>query len=270
MHIKLILLLFSCFLFTAQAQKSKTELVGSIKDKSGNPVAFVNVGVEGKGVGCVSDEQGFFRIQIPDTLENELLTVSHLIYKKYTESISRLKSSPVEIVLEDSLLTLPEVNILPTKGKWISSKGMRVPGGIMTTDSAGSQGEEISIPIRVKEEAVLEKIELPIQKCSYDSVKIRLNLYQLNDELQPVPIATQPLYRTILKTGEKQKITFAYEECPILQPGTICVALEILHVYGKGLLAFPLYTSNGLYRKTSLDIYRKSSFCIKTSVFVRQ
>lgn len=36
MHIKLILLLFSCFLFTAQAQKSKTELAGSIKDKSGN------------------------------------------------------------------------------------------------------------------------------------------------------------------------------------------------------------------------------------------
>lgn len=267
---QILSLLFFLSLFTAQAQKSNTELAGSIKNRSGNPIAFVNIGVEGKGIGCVSDEQGHFRIQIPDTLENELLTVSHLAYKKYTKSISQLNAYPAEIVLEDSLFILPEVSILPSKRKWISSKGIRVPGGVMTTDSAGSQGEEISILIHLKKETVLEKVELPLLKCSYDSVKIRINLYKLDDELRPIPIVPQSLYQTILKTQEKQKITFTYEVCPILQAGTICIAFEILHVYGNGKLVFPLYSSNGLYKKTSLDTYRKSSFCPKASILIRQ
>lgn len=265
-----ILFLLCASLFTAQAQKPKTELAGRIKDRLGNPVAFANIGIANKGIGCVSDEQGLFRILIPDTLENEQLTVSHLAYKKYIESISRLKTRPVEIMLEDSLLTLPEVSILPTKGKWISNRGIRIPGGVMTTDSAGSQGEEISIQIQLKKESTLEKVELPILNCSYDSVKIRLNLYLLDDKLQPTPIIAQSLYQTIRRTEEKQKITFAYETSPILPTGTICISFEILHVYGNGKLVFPLYSANGLYRKTSLDTIRKDQFSLKASAFVRQ
>lgn len=265
------MLLLCLSLFTAQAQKTKTELTGHIKDRLGNPVAFVNIGIANEGIGCVSDEQGLFRILIPDTLENEQLTVSHLAYKKHVESISRLKARPVEIILEDSLLTLPEVSILPTKGKWISNKGIRIPGGVMTTDSAGSQGEEISILIQLNKESTLEKVELPFLKCSYDSVKIRLNLYQLDDQLQPTPIIAESLHQTILRTDKKQKITFAYEVAPFLPTGTICIGFEILHVYGNGKLIFPLYSSNkGLYRKTSLDTYRKDQFTLKASAFIRQ
>ena len=62
---------------------------------------------------------------------NDCLTVSHIAYKKYSRYLRELVGAPVSVVLEDSLLVLPEVNISPLKGKWISNKGMRIPGGVI-------------------------------------------------------------------------------------------------------------------------------------------
>ncbi len=122
-------LLFS--MFTANAQEHRTEITGTVKDVAGNPVAFVNVGIMGKSLGDVSDRAGKFRLLVSDSLMNDCLTVSHIAYKKYSRYLRELVGSPVSVVLEDSLLVLPEVNISPLKGKWISNKGMRIPGGVI-------------------------------------------------------------------------------------------------------------------------------------------
>ena len=192
---------------------------------------------------------------MPDSLLNEQLTVSHIAYKKYACGIRKVASSPLNIVLEDSLLTLPEVNISPMKGKWISNKGMRVPGGVMTTDKAGSLGEQI---------------RLPISQCTYDSVLVRVNLYLLSDELNPERLPVQPLYRTIRKTDKKEKILFTYDTPPLIPAGNIRVGFEIVRVDGNGKLIFPLYSTSSLHRSVSLDDYKKASFGIKASVYVRQ
>ena len=62
----LFFLLFS--LFAANAQEHKTEINGVVKDAKGKPVAFVNVGVMGKGFGGMSDEAGKFCLFVPDSL----------------------------------------------------------------------------------------------------------------------------------------------------------------------------------------------------------
>ena len=116
-------LLFS--MFTANAQEHRTEITGTVKDVAGNPV------IMGKSLGDVSDRAGKFRLLVPDSLMNDCLTVSHIAYKKYSRYLRELVGAPVSVVLEDSLLVLPEVNISPLKGKWISNKGMRIPGGVI-------------------------------------------------------------------------------------------------------------------------------------------
>lgn len=252
------------------AQEHKTKISGTVKDSKGMPVAFVNIGVMGKGFGGMTDGAGTFRLLVPDSLLDEQLTVSHIAYKKYACEIRKVASSPLNIVLEDSLLTLPEVNISPMKGKWISNKGMRVPGGVMTTDKAGSLGEEIGISVKLGKDGLLEQIRLPISQCTYDSVLVRVNLYLLSDELNPERLPVQPLYRTIRKTDKKEKILFTYDTPPLIPAGNIRVGFEIVRVDGDGKLIFPLYSTSSLHRSVSLDDYKKASFGIKASVYVRQ
>lgn len=261
-------LLFS--MFTANAQEHRTEITGTVKDVAGNPVAFVNVGIMGKSLGDVSDRAGKFRLLVPDSLMNDCLTVSHIAYKKYSRYLRELVGSPVSVVLEDSLLVLPEVNISPLKGKWISNKGMRIPGGVMTTDSAGSLGEEIGISVKLEKDGLLEQIRLPVSQCTYDSVLVRVNLYLLSDEMNPKLLPVPPVYRTVRKADKKEKILFTYDAPPLIPAGNIRVGFEIVRVDGSGKLIFPLYSTSNLHRSVSLDAYKKASFGIKASVYVRQ
>lgn len=264
----LFFLLFS--LFAANAQEHKTEINGVVKDAKGKPVAFVNIGVMGKGFGGMSDEAGKFCLFVPDSLLDDQLTISHIAYKKYSSRLRELAGSSVTVVLEDSLLVLPEVSISPMKGKWISNKGIRVPGGVMATDSIGSLGEEIGISVKLDKEGLLEQIRLPIFRCGYDSVLVRINLYHLSDEMNPELLPVQPIYQTIRKMEKKEKVLFTYDTPPLIPAGNIRVGFEIVRVYGKGKLFFPLYSTSSLHRSVSLDTYKKAPFGIKASVYVRQ
>ena len=147
---------------------------------------------------------------------------------------------------------------------------MRVPGGVMTTDKAGRQVEEIGIYVKLGKDGLLEQIRLPISQCTYDSVLVRVNLYLLSDELNPERLPVQPLYRTIRKTDKKEKILLTYDTPPLIPAGNIRVGFEIVRVDGDGKLIFPLYSTSSLHRSVSLDDYKKTSFGIKASVYVRQ
>lgn len=82
---------------------------------------------------------------------------------------------------------------------------MRIPGGVMTTDSAGSLGEEIGISVKLEKDGLLEQIRLPVSQCTYDSVLVRVNLYLLSDEMNPKLLPVPPVYRTVRKADKKEK-----------------------------------------------------------------
>lgn len=256
-------------LFTAHAQEHK-EIAGIVLDNKENPVAYVNVGIPGKGIGGMSDKDGTFRLLIPNTLLDEQLVVSHIAYKKYSCSIRAISSSPFRVLLEDSLLALPEVSVRPLKGKWISNKGIRVPGGVMTTDKTGSLGEEIGINVKLKKDGLLEQIRLPVSECSYDSVLVRVNLYRICEGMNPELLPILPVYQTIRKVDKKENILFKFDMLPTLPAGDIRIGFEIVRVDGVGVLVFPLYSTHSFHRSVSLDDYKRSSFGIKASVYVRQ
>lgn len=256
-------------LFTAYSQEHKV-ITGIVLDGNETPVAYVNVGIPGKGIGGMSDKDGTFRLLIPDTFLDEQLTVSHIAYKKYSCPIRDISSSPFRVMLEDSLLTLPEVSVHPLKGKWISNKGIRVPGGVMTTDKAGSLGEEIGITVKLKKDGLLEQIRLPVSECSYDSVLVRVNLYRLREGMLPELLPILPVYQTIRKAEKKENILFKFDTQPMLPAGDIRIGFEIVRVDGVGVLVFPLYSTHSFHRSVSLDDYKRSSFGIKASVYVRQ
>lgn len=95
---KFILALLSLSIFTS-AQKAIT---GRIKSIDGNGIEYVNIGILEKNTGTVSDVNGIFNINIPDSLVNDSLTIRHINFQTIYLCIKDLSfSKENEITLDE-------------------------------------------------------------------------------------------------------------------------------------------------------------------------
>lgn len=239
---------------------------GYTRNVQGAPIPYASIGIENNNVGCISDKEGYFQLHIPDSLKNNQLTLSHLSYKKCLKEIHELITGKDNlIILEDSIIDIPEIQIIPKKGKWLKNKGIRIPKGSIQIDSLG---EEMGILFNMKE-ALLEEIQIPLLKCTHDSVKIRINMYQIDDKLNATPIFTLPIHQTITKNTKKTTITIHPENITYMPTGKIGITMEMIEIYGTGELLFPLYSAHSLYKKIVLNRFEKIPFCMGLKIYSR-
>src|SRR5437868_4967548 len=72
---------------------AQTMCTGYVIDSiSNSPIEFANVGIVGKNLGTVTDEQGKFTLRIPDSLQQEPVKISMVGYKVRSVSVSALQS----------------------------------------------------------------------------------------------------------------------------------------------------------------------------------
>ena len=64
---------------------------------SNNPILFVNIGIQKKNIGVISNERGEFSLKIPDSLIQESLTFSCIGYKSRNVLIETLSSPSKEV-----------------------------------------------------------------------------------------------------------------------------------------------------------------------------
>ena len=262
-----ILILFLTYTFSFSCYSQEIILKGSIKDSNKKAIAYASIGIENKGIGCISNDKGMFSLSVPDSLLNNELTVSHLGYRKHMQKIRNLVSSKeIEILLEDSAIHIPEVSVSPNKIKWIKSKRIRIPGGSLKIDSLG---EEIGVLTNIKSATVIEQIKIPILKCTYDSVKVRINIYQLNRESNATPLFTTPIYKTIPRNQATTTITITPTDRPFIPQGQIAITLEMLEIHGNGELLFPVYSAHSVYKKIVLDRFEEIPFSMKLAFSIR-
>ena len=169
--------------------------------------------------------------------------------------------------MKDNAIHIPEVSVSPNKIKWIKSKGIRIPGGTLKIDSLG---EEIGIFANIKSATVIEQIKIPILTCTYDSIKVRINIYRLNREFNTTPLFTTPIYKTIPRNQATTTITITPTDRPFIPQGQIAITLEMLEIHGNGELLFPVYSAHSLYKKIVLDRFEKIPFSMKLAFSIRR
>ncbi len=87
-------------------------VTGNITDqKSGKPLAFATIAVMDTYYGTISNEDGSFTIQLPDSLKQPILVSSHIGYKNHYIPISVESDEEVAILMNRSLISLQEVII---------------------------------------------------------------------------------------------------------------------------------------------------------------
>ena len=158
-----------------------------IDSKSKQPLAWVNIGLAGKSIGTVSDDEGNFKMEINDKYNQDTVRISMIGYKerlfKLMDFRNEIRKNPF-FELDAEVMQLNEV-IISSKKK---NKQEYILGNKKFTNNtvygfqSNELGNELGTIIKVEDGPVsIEKININIYKNPLKVFKFRLNIYDLKD-----------------------------------------------------------------------------------------
>jgi hypothetical protein len=252
-HIILLFLAITCLLFGQNIYEGKI-----IDSNTKEPLAYVNIGIIERGLGTVSDRNGYFKIHLDEKYDEDTLRFSMIGYHNQDIKITDFKnkfSDSSTIALVQKIIELPEITIRKknfkrrTLGRSTKNYSSRV--GFVNNQL----GSELGAIIKVKEvPAYVESINTYIVESTYDTLRFRVNFYDLKDGMPNNIIQKENIFfTTTLKKGWLYVDLTKYD---IVLKEDFCVTLEWLEDLGNGKLTFAL-----LFKKPDITghIIRHSS-----------
>lgn len=140
-------------LFISQTIYAQIITEGIVKEAgSGNPIAYVNIGLIGKNIGTVSNDAGKFKLTIPEANAQDTVRVSMLGYvpQLFTVSDFIKQLTDKEISMQTSSFLLPDVIVsskeLKEKVLGNTTESQSVTAGF----TSNKLGNEVGIIIKIK------------------------------------------------------------------------------------------------------------------------
>jgi hypothetical protein len=231
------------------------------------PVSYANVSIIGKSIGTVSDENGIFILSLDNSFDQDSIKISIIGYKPETIGVKDLKSNQgCKIFLNPANYGIPEVQIKGSKKRLI-----RIGEPVFLTDYyAGFMyaelnhyaiGLEKGVVFDVSKKMLISTINLNVNSCSYDTMKLRLNVYKVNHDNSTQSLLTKPLYVSFLKEEVKEAVVFEVSDNSIIVEGKILISIEAYKYLGEGELIINLGSISSGYsysRRTPEEKWRKS------------
>jgi len=262
--ITLLLFVISTGFTSIDAQSINAQI---LNEKNSQPIEFANIGIPLKNAGTVSDEDGYFKLDIKNDMLNDTIVISCIGFYSLTIPVKSLfVDEIIRLFLKEKVTTLSDIHVKPTKfkEKKLGIKGLRK---FVSGFSENQLGYECGILFKNKKRAFLKSVTINIATCSYDSLFYRLNVYEVQNELDFLNILMKPIYINIPREKINSSITVPLEEYNIVTNGNFIVTLEHVKDLGKGHLYFasaPLQTT--YYRKTSHGQWEKVLIGVGISV----
>lgn len=105
------------------------QIEGRVTDRhSGEPIMFVTVNPEGCSIGTITNQEGQFRLTIPDSLSERAISFSSMGYEKRKISASLLTQGGATIEMMQSVIPLQEVIIKVIDPATVLSEALRRRG----------------------------------------------------------------------------------------------------------------------------------------------
>ena len=253
---KLILVLLTPFAIYSQIDL-KIQLLDSLTKK---PIEFVNVGVLSKGFGTVTDENGFFHLNVADSLKNNVIKISCIGYESKTISITKLVGLHT-LLIKPSEINLAEIKVfVKRKPKYKVLGNDTKTKNIVAGFTANNLGSELAVKLNVKHpDTKLKSIKFNITSNPFDSLVFRFNVYDMDAKGCPSKnILTQMiLIEPISKTG---LVELNVDKYNIYTSSDVFIAIECVKDLGdnKGLFFSSQLLGGGSYfRKASQDKWEK-------------
>ena len=145
---------FILFLLLGNLLQAQTMVFGKITDAEFNqPLPYVNIGIPGAGIGTVSDEQGYYSLEIPPNNIKDSLYFSMVGFAFQSFKIDQIQGTNEKLL---NITFKPETTLLNevvvTSGKWEQIVvGNKTDSKLITTGFTTNQlGNEIAQFVRVK------------------------------------------------------------------------------------------------------------------------
>ena len=256
MYRKTFLFLFA-FLLCIPVLNAQYILQGRIIDAlTKEPLPFVNVGVLKKELGTVSNEDGFFFLEVPDVFAKETLRFSMIGFDERDFQVADLEAillSNNTLVLAEQTIFLEEV-VLTAEKKWYTRvSGNATTSKLLITGFTSNQlGNEIALFVKVKKTpAYIEGIQFSVVENIYPEVRFRVNVYSSEYRFPDENILKENIFVT-LKQSEGI-ISVDLKEYDILVDDDVFISLEWID---EDLGSEGLWFSAGVFGKS---IYARST-----------
>lgn len=186
-------------LFNLTMQAQEKLLAGAVMNaKSLAPLPYVNIGINKKSIGTVSDAQGNFTLKV-DASEhlNDTLVFSHIGYESQKVPLKNIDAN-MQIGMKSSINDLHEVVIMgkAPKEKKIgrNSKGLGLTHANFYTYYEKEVDDRLSkekgMRFRIKNNCFIKSLNFNISSNEFELLKFRINFYKLEDGI-PAEIIIQ-------------------------------------------------------------------------------
>ncbi len=244
MENKSLLLLSCCILslFLSLPIGAQTFVIGQVIDAATKePLPYVNIGLLNKNIGTVSDETGYFELEV-NTEQNSRDTLRFSMISFETKSYTLndfINQNEIEVYLTEKSTALDEV-ILSSKRKKYQTKIL----GNKTTSKAlyaaftsNKLGNEMGFIVRArKHPMILKKFNISLVENDYGPIKFRLNIY---DVLNGLPNKTLLKDNIFIETEESSGIvSLDLTPYEIILDQDFFIAIEWIEDLGPGKLYF--------------------------------
>lgn len=232
---------------------------GVVSDSDSRPLAYVNIGISQKGIGTVTDELGVFSLHVPNELRNDTLQFSMIGYETKKISLTLYDPySPWVIQLTETSKVLEEI-VVRSSGQKRIQLGRKTTGKFLISGlGTGDLGGEVGTRIAMKPDRVtLDSLHFFLVQNSFDTVKLRLNLYPEKGEF-PKPSFVQKNIIVTIIGRKKGWISADLSGFNIACNEDFIACLELVDYSRKrkGAVYFsqaPPYTGPMYYRNKSMD-----------------
>ena len=197
-----------CLLLLCLPIQAQQLVFGQIHDAEFNtPLPYVNIGIPDQGIGTVSDEEGYYQLEIPDHLLNESLLFSMVGFASEERSIASLEQGQEKLLslkMQPQVTALTEVVVTDAKWELITIGNNKVSKLITAGFTSNNLGNEIAQFVRVKKNrpTLLKKFWLSIAENTIQDVILRFNVYTEVEGFPGENILTEPIYVSLPNAAE--------------------------------------------------------------------
>ena len=231
------------FLMTYQTLSAQ-QIGGTVTDTATRvPLAYVHIGIPGKGIGTISDENGQFRLHLNKDHHADTITFSMIGYRSLQLAVTDLLYGHTEVGMEASITQLKEVVVRSDKLREPLRFGRTKPTKT-TTGASGINtygiGQEIGTTIKNDNgKYLIDAISFHHRWNTVDSILYRINIYTLKNELPDTSILQKELFVMSCK-GDKW-VTKQVEGEVVVFDQDVFVSIELIRRWnneGENLLFY--------------------------------
>jgi len=244
-------------------------------NETGAALPYVNIGVLGGECGTVSNEQGYFHLDLTGLVPKSTVRFSYIGYENYDVEVVVLRSQGEhlgEVNLTPITLEMQEVLVYPREFKEKIVGNPNTPDMMRGGFTEDSLGYELGIRVKIrKRPTIVKSLTLHGVVTSYDTVFYRLNIYEMEDKLPGKNILKAPIYITLTDVEPLADIVLDLTEYHIVVRDDFVITMEYVKELGEGDLTFSTGILNGkiFYRETSQAPWYSAPFGLGMSVLIR-